>query len=168
MSSPTQSTAGGFWQTPAIAGYGAVHPLPDAELQPSAARRYRVVFDLRKGADGPDAVNPGLDHVARAVNMFAAAEVPTEHLDFAVVIHGPATSLVMDEDAHRTKTGTGNPNGELIAALHAAGVKLYVCAQALAESDIDFQALQAGIRLTPSALSDLILLQDEGYVLVEQ
>lgn len=168
MSSADASAGGGFWQTPAIPGYGPVHPLAEAELQPSSGRYYKVVFDLKKGAQQADAVNPGLDHVARAINMFAAAEVPTGQLDFAVVIHGPATTLVMDDAAHRARTGQANPNAELIRALDAAGVKLYVCAQALAESDIDFAALQPGIRLTPSALSDLILLQGEGYVLVEQ
>ena len=38
----------------------------------------------------PGAVNPALDHVARTVNLYAAAGVPLSHLKFVAVAYGAA------------------------------------------------------------------------------
>ncbi|MGH7224445.1 MAG: DsrE family protein, partial [Gemmataceae bacterium] len=128
----------GFWQTPAIAGVGRVHPLPKAALQPDAHATYKIVFNLTKAARNNSSVNPGLEHVARAINAFASAGVHLDHLKFAVVIHGSATPMVMNNAAYQRKTGAANPDLALMDKLRAAGVKIYVCGQAVADFHIAY------------------------------
>jgi len=153
----------GYWQTPAIQGYGRVHPRPDAAEQPSPDQTYKVVFNITKGADDPSQPNPGLDHVARAVNVFASAGVPADKLDFVAVIHGPATASVLNADAYESQTKTANPNIELIGRLRRAGVKIEVCGQALSDHDYKDDWVNPDVIITLSALSDLAIYGNRGY-----
>ena len=62
------------WTNPVIKDYGPVVPRPDAALQPDKNADYKVVFNVTAWAT-PDKVEPGLERVARAVNLFASAGV---------------------------------------------------------------------------------------------
>ncbi|HET6725676.1 MAG TPA: DsrE family protein [Gammaproteobacteria bacterium] len=152
------------WEYPVIRNHGGVTPLPDAALQPNPRKTYKVVFNLTKD-DGTGKTNKGLEHVARAVNLFALSGVRANHRKFIVVIHGAATDFVMKNDDYRKRTGHDNPDVALIHALRANGVKLFVCGQALAEHHIPHSAVNPDIVLSLSAISDLIILQQQGYVL---
>ena len=59
----------GFWQTPTIHGYGNIHYLPNGAYKPRPEQTYKIVFSLTQASKSPDAVNAGLDHVARTVNL---------------------------------------------------------------------------------------------------
>lgn len=156
-----------FWQHPAIAGFGAIHPLPKAAFQPDPRRTYKVVFDLQKASDEPSTPNPGLLRVATAVNVFASAGVPLKHLDFVVVISGEATKDVLDDGHYRVFTGVAeNPNRQLIAALKKAGVRVTVCGQAMAHHRFSASWLNPDVILSLSAVSDVIILQQDGYALL--
>src|SRR5690348_10436868 len=74
-----------FWQHPAIKDGGAVHPLPEAAIQPDRSQTYKVVFSVTKAASDPKDVNDALDHVARAVNVFVSAGIPLDHLKFVAI-----------------------------------------------------------------------------------
>lgn len=152
------------WEYPVIQHHGGVVPLPKAALQPDSLNTYKVVFNLTANADS-DKVNSGLQHVARAVNVFALSGVKPDHRKFVVVIHGPATDIVTKNDAYRRRTGKDNPNVDLIHALRSAGVKLYVCGQALAEHHIAHAEVNPEVTLSLSALSDIIILEHKGYAL---
>ncbi|HET7675465.1 MAG TPA: DsrE family protein [Gammaproteobacteria bacterium] len=159
----TRGAAAPNWQHPVVKDYGGALALPQAELQPDKNATYKVAFNLTKSSGGD--VNAGLNHVARAVNVFALAGVPRDHLKFIVVIHGPATELVMNDKAYRAHFHRANPNDKIIDELTAAGVRLVVCGQALAEAGIAHDELNPKIHLSLSALSDLIVLQHDGYAL---
>ncbi|WP_394752949.1 DsrE family protein [Crenothrix sp.] len=163
------SSATNAKQTPpqqGIQGYGKVYPYPGAAMQPSPERDYQVLFDITKTADAPDKVNPGLDHVARLLNLFAAAGVSTDRLKIVVVVHGPATPVVLKDDAYQKLYQKGNPNSELIGLLHSANVKLYICGQALAEKDLSPESVNPKVTLALSALTVLINYQLDGYALI--
>lgn len=164
LAAPTSHRQAEVWQYPAIKQAGGVIPQPKAALQPDPLQSYKVVFNLTK-AGKADEVNGGLEHVARAVNVFAISGVRASHRHFDVVIHGAATDIVMNNSAYKRRTGHDNPNIKLIQALRQAGVKLYVCDQALAEHHIEHKSVNPDITLSLSALSDLIILQHHGYVL---
>lgn len=165
--SADEFSAPNFWQHPAISGFGAIHPLPKAAFQPDPRRTYKVVFDLQKASDEPSTPNPGLLRVATAVNVFASAGVPLKHLDFVVVISGEATKDVLDDDHYRVFTGVAeNPNRRLIAALKKTGVRVTVCGQAMAHHRFSASWLNPDVSLSLSALSDVIILQQDGYVLL--
>jgi intracellular sulfur oxidation DsrE/DsrF family protein len=153
------------WINPTIADYGAVVSLPDAGMQPSKDTQYKVVFNVTSGGDS-DKVNPGLDRVARAVNIFTSAGVPASHLHFVAVVHGPATSSVLDNEHYRQKFNVDNPNVKLISELSKAGVKVVVCGQALAHNKFPHDWVNREVELTLAAISDVIILQQQGYVLL--
>lgn len=153
----------GYWQYPAIKGYGPVHPRPDAGQQPDKNTIYKVVFNVTKGSKNMSKPNPGLDHVARAVNVFASAGVPLDHLHFVAVIHGPATASVLNAKAYKHKFGTANPNPKLIKELRTAGVKVEVCGQALSEHHFADAQINTDVTISLSALSDLAIYGQRGY-----
>ncbi|HET6655505.1 MAG TPA: DsrE family protein [Gammaproteobacteria bacterium] len=152
------------WQYPVIQNAGGVVPLPNAALHPDAGETYKVVFNLTRN-DDPAKVNKGLEHVARAVNLFGMSGVGADQRQFVVVLHGPATVLAGTAEAYRAYTGHEDPNLKLIHALAEAGVEFYVCGQALAEHNIPDSAVNSDVKLSLSAITDLIILQKQGYVL---
>ena len=158
---PTQE----FWQTPALAGVGKMHPLPRAAYQPEKNETYRVVFSIQAGAK-PDELNPSLDHVARAVNLYASAGVPLNHLKFVAVMYGAATDAALDNEHYRQKYGVDNPNLDLIRKLRKAGVDVAVCGQAAAEHRDRYEWIAPEVTLELSALTTITILEHEGYTLM--
>lgn len=152
------------WTYSAIQGFGRIVSLPDAAMQPSKDIDYKVVFNMTGGGDA-DKVNPSLDRVARAVNLFTSAGVPLSRLHFVVVIHGPATPSVLDHKHYREKFGMDNPNVKLIGALEKTGVKVVVCGQALANNNFPHDWVDSQVEITLAAITDVIMLEQQGYVL---
>ena len=156
----------GFWTMPAIRDFGPVHVWPEAVDRPNARSTYKALFDVTQGNPAADKVNPGLDHIARAVNTFAAAGVPLSHLKFDVIIHGGVTAIALGEKAYMAKYGHANPNLAVIAALRKAGVNVMVCGNALGDMQFTPAEVNPDIKVALSALSTLIIQQDQGYALV--
>ncbi|MGH8402209.1 MAG: DsrE family protein [Gammaproteobacteria bacterium] len=156
----------GFWQTPVIKGAGSMHPLPQAAFQPQKDVTYKAVFSVTHGQKNPKDLDDGLDHVARAVNVFASAGIPLEHLKFVVIIHGGATPIVLDNAHYKKAFGVDNPNLKVIKELKAAGVDIAVCGQAVAGEDYDYSWVNPDVKVALSALSTIVILQQEGYALM--
>jgi intracellular sulfur oxidation DsrE/DsrF family protein len=152
------------WVHPTIKEGGAVVSLPDSGMQPSKSAEYKVVFNVTNGGNN-DKLNPGLDRVARAVNIFTSAGVPMSQLHFVAVIHGPATPSVLDNAHYREKFNMDNPNLKLIDELTRAGVKVVVCGQALANNKFPQDWVYRQVEVTLSAISDVIILEQQGYVM---
>ncbi|HVY06954.1 MAG TPA: DsrE family protein [Burkholderiales bacterium] len=153
------------WINPAVPDFGASADLPDAAMQPDKNTDYKVVFNITAGAPANDKVNPSLERVARAANIFASAGVPLSHLHFVAVIHGPATQSVLDNEHYQEKFSMDNPNVKLISELKAAGVKVLVCGQALAVNKFAHEWVNKDVEITLSAMSSVIMLEQQGYVL---
>lgn len=149
-----------------ISAAGAYHPLPKAAYQPDRNTTYKVVFSLTKAADKPDQVNPGIERVARTVNLYAAAGVPLDHLKFVAVAYGPATGLVLDDEHYKAQFGTVNPNLAVISQLHKAGVDVAVCGQAMAEHHYPNEWASKDVTLSLSALTTITVLEQQGYALM--
>src|SRR5258708_366857 len=114
---PSEGAAGAppdFWQTPAVTGFGKMHPLPKAAYQPQKTATYKIVFDVTKAGDKPGQVSPSLDQVARAVNLYASAGIPLDHLKFVAVLHGAATPAAPHVAHHRQHIGGAKPNIAII------------------------------------------------------
>ena len=156
----------GFWVKPAIPAYGPVHIWPEAIDRPSPNKTYKALFDVTQGKPAADQVNPGLDHIARAVNTFVAAGVPLSHLKFDVIIHGGATPIALNEKAYMAKFGHANPNLAVIADLKKAGVNVMVCGNALGDMEFTPAEVNPDIKVALSALSTLIIQQNQGYALM--
>lgn len=154
------------WEAPVIDGYGYFNPLPDADFQPDPKAKYRVAFDISKGEESPSAGNKGLWHVARVVNLFGRHGKPAENLDVVVIIHGGATRSVLDDRTYRARFGTKNPDVELLDKLRGAGVKVYVCGQAIVDSGFYYQNIREGIGVALGALAAEIELGAQGYTIM--
>jgi intracellular sulfur oxidation DsrE/DsrF family protein len=149
-----------------ITAAGAYHPLPKAAYQPDRNATYKVVFALTKAADKPDQINPGIERVARTVNLYAAAGVPLDHLKFVAVAYGQATGLVLDDEHYKAQFGSINPNLAVISQLRKAGVDVAVCGQAMAEHHYPDEWASKDVTLSLSALTTITVLEQQGYALM--
>ncbi len=154
------------WEYPVIKGYGRMEPLPNAAFQPDKAIKYRVLFDITKASEGVDKINPGLDRVARFLNVMAASGILPKDMDLAAVIHGQATPSVLKNEIFKGRFKADNPNREIIKGLKEAGVKLYVCGQTLAEDGFKEEWVNEQIAIAVSALVVVPTYQLKGYACV--
>ena len=150
-----------------VSSVGAARDVPGARELPDPGVNHKVVFDIKAAAASVGEVNPGLTGVARYLNTLADYGVPAEHRNIAVVLHRAATEIILDSATFKARNeGHDNPNIALIQTLGQAGVKFHVCGQAVLGRDIDPKTILPEIQLDLWALTTLINLQLEGYVLV--
>tara|TARA_R110000868_G_scaffold102312_2_gene281800 strand:- start:459 stop:1010 length:552 start_codon:yes stop_codon:yes gene_type:complete len=151
---------------PAVADYGAIAPMAQVANRPAATDDMRALFEITGEARGPNGVNRSLDRVARYLNLLASSGVSTKPGDIKVIIHGPATPLILRDEAYQKKFNSANPNTPLIAALMRAGVEIHVCGQATAGQGIAREDINPAVTLDLSAMTTLVLLQRQGWPLV--
>ena len=156
----------GFWTTPAIQGFGKIHFVPKAAYQPDPHQSYKIVFAMTMASKAPGDINPSIERVARAVNLYAAAGVPVNHLKLVAVAYSGATEVALDDAAYKQAHGVSNPNLPVIAALRKAGVDVAVCAQAIAEHKIAYESVDSSVTLALSALTTITTLEHQGYSLM--
>ena len=89
--------------------------------------------------------------------------VPREKMHLAVVVHGSALQSMTHDAAYQELNGMDNPTLELVERLGEAGVQLYVCGQSMAFRGWDKGMLASPVKLAPSAMTMMHLLQSQGY-----
>jgi intracellular sulfur oxidation DsrE/DsrF family protein len=166
LGAPAVEHPDGFWTTPAIPGYGKMHPLPQAAYKPNPHETYRIVFGLTAAPKTPGDVNPALERVARTVNLYASAGVPLSQLKFVAVAYGPATALALNDVQYKAAYGMDNPNLPLLRLLRKAGVDVAVCGQAVAEHDFQYDWIDSSVTVSLSALTTITTLEQAGYHLM--
>ncbi len=149
-----------------IRNYGQSHPLPGAAMQPDPNLVYKLLFDITKEAGDPGKVSPGLNHVARTINVFEGAGYPLERLQTVAVVHGKAINSVLNEEQYRKKYSQSNPNIDLLRQLSQAGVEIYLCGQSLIDHQYDQSMISSDVTLALSALTVLSTYQLRGYALM--
>lgn len=157
------STASPNYAHPVIADYGKALPMPDAAGQPDPDVEYQVVFDVTSKIEDPAAVHPGLDTIARFVNVYATAGVMPEQMELVGVVHGDATHAILSQEAYEERYGMPNPNAELLQRLRSEGVDLYVCGQALAHDELARQQVSGEVTVALAALTLVPTLQLRGF-----
>jgi intracellular sulfur oxidation DsrE/DsrF family protein len=156
------------WVTPVIAGYGKVHPRPDAAVQPDPAVDYRVFVRVTDDGKHPRELMHSLDRLARLVNLMSVAKVPPSHVHIVALLDGEAALASATDDMYRRYTKVAkNPNLPLIHALRQAGVDLLVCGQALAMEKLPDSAVVPDVTVTLSALTDVVVYGQKGYSYME-
>lgn len=151
---------------PVIPVYGAAPAVENLANPADPRLRYKVVFEVTRGGD-ESTVNPGLDRVARFINLLARSGVRPAPGDVVVVIHGAATPTVYSAEIHHAQFNRENPNAALIEALQAAGVDVHVCGIALANRKIEPSQVLPGASVDVAAMITLANLQLRGWVLLE-
>jgi len=146
---------------PRIAGSGGVARLPDAGERPRPGGK--VVFDTT-AATVAGKPNRGLDSAARLVNIYAAEGLEAARPRIAVILHTAATTAAFTDDAHsRTPAGGPNPNRQLVEALIADGVEVWVCGQSVIRGGHSLADVLPGIRVAHSAMIFNINRQSDGW-----
>ncbi len=151
------------WEYPVIKGYGPINPLPNAAVQPDKSIKYKVIFEITRVAQSVDKVNPGLDKVARFLNVMAASGIMPKDVELVAIIHGPAAPAILKNEIFRNRFKTDNPNEKIIKALKEAGVKLYVCGQSLADNGFEHKWVSEQITIAVSASVVVPTYQLKGY-----
>ncbi len=154
------------FEHPLIKNHGGIVALPAAAEQPRP--NSRLLLDLTS-VEERGGVLKGLDRAAAFVNMYAQAGAgPSNGMQLAVVIHGPATAEVLTDPAYaqHKSASTGNPHRALIRQLKEAGVEFYVCGQALARHNFRADEVLPDVTIAVSAATVHVNKQLDGYVLV--
>jgi intracellular sulfur oxidation DsrE/DsrF family protein len=134
---------------------------------PDPSLTYKIVFDIAKGADKIDDVNPGLTVIARYFNTLARGGVPADHRKFVVVFHQGGTEISLNNAAYKAlKDGHDNPNIALIHSMKQAGIDFRVCGQGVLSRKIDIATINPEIQVDQWALTTITNLQLRGYVRV--
>lgn len=148
---------------PVIHSAGGVFEIPDPDFETPMDGDYRIAFEVAGEAPSPGEVNPGLNTAARFLNMHARAGVPRERMHVAVVVHGPAGKALLANGAYLARLGVDNPNLPLLDELADAGVRIVLCGQTAASRDLPRHLLAEPVEVALSAMTALLVLQDEGY-----
>jgi intracellular sulfur oxidation DsrE/DsrF family protein len=151
---------------PLIKDYGGIVPVPAAVEPPRKGAR--VVFDITAAGRTAEGVLNGLNTAARVCNQYAHFGVgPKDGMKVAVVLHGDATGAALKDEAHaRHLRSPKNPDLELIRRLHAAGVEVLVCGQALAHHHYAADEVAPEVQVAASAAAALINHQMAGYAYI--
>lgn len=145
---------------PIIPGFGGVLPRPTAVEQPRAGAK--VVFDITANTTATQ-VNPGLDRIARLLNLYGAAGLKASEIQITAVLHGEATFAALADSEFSDRLGAReNPNLELIKALRQAGVEVLVCGQALNYKQVPDAAVDSMIPIASSAMNVVVNRQQQG------
>lgn len=148
---------------PLIEGYGGVFELPNPQLP---SRAPHILIDLVQRPGESEEVNPGLDRIARLVNLYGLAGYPADSLDIVVIVHGGALSAVLNDEGCQRFLGENNASKELIAQLSDLGVAFMVCGQALMHRGYGTDFLLPEVTLGLSAITVLVDYQQKGYVVL--
>lgn len=148
---------------PVIHSAGPVFDVPNPDIETPESMQYRIAWEMVDPAPSPDQLNVHLVTAARFLNMHARAGVPVENLHLALVVHGQAGKAMLDDIGYREKEGVDNPNKELIRELHDAGVRIILCGQTAAARDLPRDRLLPEVEVALSAMTALLVLQEEGF-----
>jgi intracellular sulfur oxidation DsrE/DsrF family protein len=150
-----------------IPSVDAAIDFPNAHEMPDPTLTYKIVFDIGKGAEKIDDINPGLTVISRYFNTLAKGGVPADHRKFVVVFHQEGTEIALNNAAYKAlKDGHDNPNIALIRSMKQAGVDFRVCGQGVLSRKIDMATILPEIQIDQWAMTTITTLQLRGYIRV--
>lgn len=152
---------------PILKDYGKVWSVQNPDFNTQKNTVYKVVFDIMNSPDSPKELNRSIETAARFLNMHAQAGVPPENLKVAMVVHNKASKDLLDSKFYETKYSVANPNQQLIEGLLKANVSIIFCGQSSLSREIPIAETIEGTQLALSAMTALVLLQNEGYRLIK-
>ncbi len=158
---PLKATKG-----PVFTDYGPVFKVPDSDIKLVKGFKYKVLFDIAKGAEETFNLNRKIESVARFINMHVMNGVALTDMEIAVVLHGSATRDVFTQKAYQTRFLDNNPSLDMIEQLHAKGVKFYLCGQSLYFQQGKKSDLAPQVNLALSAMTVSTMLRAEGFSLI--
>lgn len=148
---------------PIVAGFGGIFEIKNA-INPNTDQEYEIVIDLKTLQRDKESLNPGLNNVARMMNLHGLGGVSSENLSVVVVIHGGATDVILDNETYKSKYELDNPNIELIDALKEAGADIFVCGQSLLARNYPLESVNQDVKIGLSMLTTFTSYMHQGFV----
>lgn len=151
---------------PVFEEFGYVYSIENADLLLDTDKKYKVIFDVYSDEKKSSQMNALINTVARFMNMHGQQGVKEENMDIVVVLHGAATKNALTEKKFKKLFKTKHPNSELIEALVAKNVKIYVCGQSMKSKDYKASDISENVKISLSALTALVKYESEGYQII--
>ena len=151
---------------PVIEAHGPVYEVAGDPWNLEPGRRYKVSMDVSATEDFSGSLNRRLESAARFLNMHARNGIDPGNIELAVVVHGAASRDLLTDDAYRARFDEPNPNTAMLAALHDAGVKIYLCGQTAVHRGLRAEDLNPAGSVALSAMTAHVRLQSEGFTLI--
>ena len=147
--------------------YSGVIPVDNPTEIPDPKMDYKILFELA-GAT-PDSMikenNPGLDEIARVINLHAASGIPIKKIIPVVVVHAGALFSLMTNEAYQKKYKTDNPNLTLLDDMTKLGIRFIACGQAMNFVGVTKEELLPFVKISLTAQTVISGYQMKGYVL---
>ena len=151
---------------PVIKNFGPVFAAPEGSYNLEKNTHYKVTMDVAATGDFPEDLNRHLESAARFLNMSARSGIGSKNIEFAIIVHGPATKDLLGNEGYQKRYEEPNPNTELLKALKEAGVNIYLCAQSASFMKMAPGEFHPAVTVALSAMSAHVRLQSEGYTLI--
>jgi intracellular sulfur oxidation DsrE/DsrF family protein len=142
---------------------GATRPVPNQTFHADKALDYKVLWDVTEGPAKPEERVGGYSRPAGLLVQFTTDGVDRRRVHLAVIVHGTATFSIMSHAGYRAMHGVDNPNLATLEALHAAGVQIIVCGQALLNRKVPREQVLPFVKVAPSATFARAVLHAQGY-----
>lgn len=152
---------------PVIKGFGSLADVPFAKVKADPSLEYKIVVEFKQKIDDPKEIHPFLEHIGRMYNMHIYDGVPQSKLHVTVVIFGPASLAVMNNEAYKDLFRKDNPNLEAFKELKKAGVKVVVCGQSVVNHNIDPDKISPDVEIASSRFTAVSTCQMNGYALFQ-
>ncbi|MEM8845755.1 MAG: DsrE family protein [Bacteroidota bacterium] len=152
---------------PVLEDYGEVWKVENPDFKTDTDMEYKVVFDIMQSPESPTELNRSIETAARFLNMHAQSNVPKSQLKVALVVHGNASKDVIKNEAYSNRFDTQNPNYDMINQLMEAGVEVILCGQSSKSRGYPKEELIPGVKISLSAMTALIQLQNKDYQLIK-
>ncbi len=151
---------------PVIEAFGAVYDVPAGAWNLEKDQHYKVSMDVSATEEFNGELNRHIESAARFLNMQARNGIAPKNIELAIVVHGSASRDLLKDEAYQARFNEPNPNTAMLAALQAAGVKIYLCGQTAANGGIGVDDLNPAVSLALSAMTAHVRLQSEGFTLI--
>jgi len=152
---------------PIIKDFGKVWKIENTDFKVDTTKTYKAVFDIMNSPEDTSQRNASIETAARFLNMHAQSGVPLKQLKVALVVHNKASKDVITSKAYKAKYAMENPNEKLLNDLMKAGAKVIFCGQSSSSRGFPKEDLIDGVKLSLSAMTALIQLQDDNYRLIK-
>lgn len=152
---------------PVIQNFGKVWGIENPTFETDTTHVFRLVFDIMNSPISYSEINPSIETAARFLNMHAQAGVPRDNMKLALVVHNKASKDILTDEAYKKRYLTNNPNSEMIKDLLEADVEFIFCGQSSLSRNFPIEETIDGVKLSLSAMTALIQLQDNGYKLIK-
>jgi intracellular sulfur oxidation DsrE/DsrF family protein len=152
---------------PVISAAGPSFVVQDPTFATPTRGEMKAVFEINAGGGDTVKVNEQLVTMARFFNIHARNGVEENRLKAAAVFHGAGWTALLSDSAFGARFGgKPNPSRKLVEELLQHGAQLVLCGQTAGARNIRRDELLPGVKVSVSAMTALLALQNDGYRII--